>query len=359
LSRAAPPPPLLLQEPDLFCCPSCGAPLRISPDSTHISCSRCGEAFDLEDGIPLLLLPNEWAGEEDVTASVKSFYEETPFPDYEDLDSAASLREKARQGVFARLLDEQIPDGARVLDAGCGTGQLGNFLALSPARTVVATDMCLNSLRLAQAFKLRNRIDSVTFAQMNLFRPALRPESFDLVVCNGVLHHTSAPYRGFRSLARLVKQGGFILVGLYNAWGRLPTDFRRRLFRLSGDRLLCLDPRLRGATLGEGRRRTWFQDQYRNPHESKHTRGEVLGWFDTCGFEFIHGIPKTRAFASFSENERLFEPDPTGGILDHFLVQIGMLIAGGGEGGLFVMIGQKGRPSPDRHPDELDGDFGG
>ncbi len=292
----------------------------------------------------LLICPLCAAPAGDVTEEVKSFYEKTPFPDYEDLDSAASLKEKAREGLFARLLDDQIPDGARVLEAGCGTGQLTNFLALHPGRTVVATDICRNSLRLAQAFKRENRIDNATFLQMNLFRPALRPESFDLVIANGVLHHTSTPFAGFQSLARLVRQGGFFIVGLYNTYGRLPTDLRRVVFRLTGDRLRFLDPRWRAASVGERRKHSWFMDQYKHPHESKHTIGEVLGWFDACGFEFTSAVPKLTALASFSPSEKLFAPSPRGSALDRFLVQLGMLLGGGREGGLFIMIGRK-RPS--------------
>jgi 2-polyprenyl-3-methyl-5-hydroxy-6-metoxy-1,4-benzoquinol methylase len=55
---------------------------------------------------------------------------------------------------------------------------------------------------------------------MNLFRPALRQNAFDVVVCNGVLHHTADPLGGFRSISRLVKAGGFIIVGVYNRIGR-------------------------------------------------------------------------------------------------------------------------------------------
>ena len=61
---------------------------------------------------------------------VKSFYEENPFPNYDDIDSEWSLREKAEQGVFARLLDDQLPANAKVIEIGCGTGQLSNFLGL-------------------------------------------------------------------------------------------------------------------------------------------------------------------------------------------------------------------------------------
>ena len=51
---------------------------------------------------------------------VKAFYEETPFPNYDDLDSRESLIAKSRQGLFAAALDEQFPDRAIVLEAGCG-----------------------------------------------------------------------------------------------------------------------------------------------------------------------------------------------------------------------------------------------
>ena len=72
---------------------------------------------------------NDWDdSKEDVTERIKEFYEETPFPNYDDFDSAASLIDKAKRGVFARLLDEQIPFGTRILEAGCGTGQLSNLV---------------------------------------------------------------------------------------------------------------------------------------------------------------------------------------------------------------------------------------
>ncbi len=333
-------PSALLPRPGLLVCPLCGAPLAAVEEGAELRCSGCGEAYAWSGGVPRLYRPAEGAVE-DVTARVKSFYEESPFPDYEDLDSAASLQAKARRGLFARLLDEQVPARAWVLDAGCGTGQLTNFLALAPQRTVVGADVCQRSLELAEAFRLENRIDGASFVQMNLFRPALAPASFHLVISNGVLHHTGDPRGGFRSLARLVRPGGFFAVGLYNTFGRLPTDLRRLVFRLTGDRLRFLDPRLRAAGLGAARQRSWFLDQYKHPHESKHTLSEVLAWLDDSGFDFVNAVPRAKAFASFSASEQLFVPQPRGGALDHFLTQLGMLLRGGAEGGLFVVIGRK------------------
>ena len=273
-------------------CPICGDGL--GPLAEPISCPSCHHAFANDDGIPLLFWQNDWPpGKSDVTSAMQAFYEKTPFPNYDELDDRSALQEKARRGVFAKLLDEQIPFGSSVLEVGCGTGQLSNFLGMTWGRTVFGADACLNSLKMGEHFRRANQIQNVTFLQMNLFRPVFRPESFDFVICNGVLHHTSDPFLGFQSIARLVKRGGFILVGLYNKYSRLTTDFRRMVFRSSGDRFQFLDRRLRDKNANSTRKHTWFLDQYKNPHESKHTFGEIQRWFEMSGIEFMNSIPKS------------------------------------------------------------------
>ena len=101
----------------------------------------------------------------------------TPFPNYDDFDSAEALRLRARRGVFAKLLDEQIRHGSSILEVGCGTGQLSNFLGMTWGRTVVGADGCLHSLQLAENFRRENEIKGPRFLQMNLFRPVFPPES--------------------------------------------------------------------------------------------------------------------------------------------------------------------------------------
>lgn len=324
---------------DMFICPSCGGSLRIAE---RIECVSCKRAYETEYGIPLLFLPREAEidSQENVTEKVKQFYEKTPFPNYENFEHAGDLMQKARVGVFARLLDEQVPFHARVLDAGCGTGQLSNFLGIAQ-RSVFGTDMCVNSLKLAQDFRTKNNLDRVGFYQMNLFNPIFKNESFDLVICNGVLHHTPDPFSGFLSLSKLVKKGGYIIIGLYNAYGRLTTDFRRLLFALSGNYFTFLDSRLTRRDVSDVRKRTWFMDQYQNPHESKHTMGEVLRWFNKTGYEFVNGIPKLKAFTAFAENEKLFRQHPAGNRFDRFITQAILLLTGAKEGGFFVMIGKR------------------
>ena len=320
--------------------PCCGASL--ATENAKLVCEACQHAFEVTDGIPQLFWPHdEIVDPGDVTEMVKAFYEDAPFPNYNDHDSLSTLIEKSRAGLYARRLDETIPYNSSVLEVGCGTGQLSNFLGIS-CRQVIGTDMCLNSLRLGEAFRREQGLSRVRFVQMNLFRPAFHAQQFDVILCNGVLHHTADPKGGFESLLPMLKPGGHIVIGLYNTYGRLFTDLRRLVFRLTGGRARWIDPILREAGLSSERRRAWFSDQYRHPHESKHDFGEVLGWFDHNELDFVRGIPAMRPDDDGLAGETLFEAQPRGGAIDHFAVQIGQIVdAGQKEGGFFVMIGKK------------------
>ena len=324
---------------DILCCPKCGG--QFNHHDIEFNCLGCHEIYKTNDGIPMLYWQNEWdASKEDVTEKIRSFYEKNPFPDYDDFDNVETLIEKARQGVFARLLDEQVPSKTRILECGCGTGQLTNFLSIAN-RTVIGTDISLNSLRLAQQFKNRNNLKRAHFYQMNLFRPCFNKESFDLVVANGVLHHTSDPYLGFKTISKLVRPKGYIIIGLYHKYGRIITDIRRIINNATKDKFKFFDRRTVDKSISVAKRTAWFWDQYKNPHESKHTVGEVLHWLKEAGFTFIKSIPKTVPFEGLHKSERLFTPDKLGNRLERFIVNIEMILRGSREGGFFIIISKK------------------
>ncbi len=323
---------------DIFGCARCGGSLTVD---TGVRCTRCNHAFSVDDGIPCLYVPAEVDGtQEAVTQEVRAFYEETPFPNYEEFESIEDLVRKAEAGLFARMLNDQIPFNSRVLEVGCGTGQLTNYLGVAE-RNIFGVDMTLNSLKLANEFRSRHGLDHVGFYQMNLYRPIFREESFDVVLCNGVLCAAADPYRGFQSIARLVKRGGYILVGLYNTYGRLITDLRRAIINSLGDRFRFLDPQLRRSSLGSRKKEAWFADQYRHPYETKQTLGELLEWFRIADFEFVYGVPNPKAFQRFHEHDAIFQPHPAGNWLDHLIVQAQLMLHGSHEGGFFTMIGRR------------------
>lgn len=327
----------------ILACPACGGTLH--PERNTITCTSCSASYLVTDGIPQLYAPHDGtAAKGDVTETIKQFYEANPFPNYDDFDSVASLQDKARRGVFAKLLDEQVPFGACVLEAGCGTGQLTNFLAIAN-RSVFGTDLCLNSLRLGKGFRDRHGLQRANFLQMNLFRPCFKRESFDLVVCNGVLHHTSDPEGGFAGLADLAKPGGYVVIGLYHRYGRLFTDLRRHVFRLARDRFQFLDPRLTDGAISAAKRKAWFMDQYKNPHESKHTIGQVLRWLRRKGLEPVRTIPGTTFTETFDQSTRLFRPARFGNRVERTLIETSWSLTRFQEGGFFIVIARKPTPA--------------
>ena len=325
----------------LLRCPRCRGPLNLASDEAALACASCSHQYNVDDGIPLLYWPTEWSGDKhDVTAEVQSFYEATPFPNYDDFDSAASLVIKAEQGVFARLLEAQLPKRARVLEVGCGTGQLSNFLSIS-GRNVIGTDLCLNSLRLGNGFAKKNNLSTVRFVQSNIFKPAFGPETFDVVISNGVLHHTADPYLAFETISKYVRPGGYILVGLYHKYGRLITDFRRLVFRLTGDRFTFLDPNLRATRTSKQKKRAWFMDQYKHPHESKHTIGETLGWLQRTGLDYVKSIPRFVPMQPITATEPLFRKEEPGTPVERMISELLEIPKGSSQGGFFIVIARK------------------
>lgn len=276
----------------------------------------------------------------EVTGKVRAFYEETCFPGYEEYDAPLDLVDKARRGLYARMLDDQIPYSARVLDVGCGTGQLPVFLSLNRRRAVGA-DLSLGSLRKGQEFKERFTLKQVAFVEMNLFEPALQPSAFDYVFCNGVLHHTADARGGFARVVRLAKPGGFIIVGLYNTYARVPLGLRRLIFRLTRRRLTRLDHYVRTQPYGAEKSRIWYMDQYEHPHEEMFSADDVLAWFREEGVEYVGSVPSLRVGARLTGDERLFEPSALPGRLERILCQLGWMTTIGWEGGFFITIGRR------------------
>src|SRR6202035_2390072 len=103
---------------DLLACPACGGVL-----AADWRCRGCGAPYTAPDGIPDLRL-----GDDARTDAVRRFYEYAPFPGYRPRDSLASLYARAERSKFARLLDQAIPGDARILEIGCGTGQMSIYL---------------------------------------------------------------------------------------------------------------------------------------------------------------------------------------------------------------------------------------
>jgi SAM-dependent methyltransferase len=312
---------------ELLACPACGGELR-----ADWSCTECEARYDAPSGIPNLRIDS---GER--TELVRRFYEHAPFPGYPPRDSLAWLRARAGRSEFARLLDRAIPYDARVLEMGCGTGQMSLYLARGD-RVVIGADLARASLLLGAEAARRFGLDRVRFVETDLSHPGLRAGSFDIVYSSGVLHHTPNPRASFAHIVQLARPGGMIVVGLYNAFARIPLRLRRLVARLSGYRWIPFDPVLRDRENEPARREAWLRDQYTHPEEHRHTLREVQGWFEENGVDYVRAYPSALIG---EDGEELFERAADNWRPEGWLAQLGWIRALGQEGGLFVTVGRR------------------
>jgi SAM-dependent methyltransferase len=318
---------------DLLACPRCRGVLE--ERGQGFACAACGAGYEERDGVVRLRIRSD-----ERTETVRQFYSQSPFPGYPPRDSLDGLRARAERSEFARLLDRAVPGDARIVEVGCGTGQMSLFLATAD-RVVVGADITAASLACAARAQARFGVERVLFVETDLRAPGLREAAFDVVYSSGVLHHTPDPRASFAALARLARPGGIIVLGLYNFLARLPHRFRRALARLTGFRRVWFDPILGDRESEPDRREAWLRDQYLHPEEHRHSVGEVEGWFRENGIDFLRTYPSALIGDEPLSGEELFSPACDNWWLESLLSQAAWATTLAREGGLFVTIGRR------------------
>lgn len=135
------------------------------------------------------------------------------------------FRKMAEEGADlageARLVDAMLPRGARVLDAGCGTGRVGGYLA-GVGHEVVGVDLDPKLIAEAKA-----QHPGATWLVGDLSELDL-PEPFDVIVCAGNVMTFVAPgtrVEILRRAARHLRAGGRLVTGFGAGRGYAFDDF--------------------------------------------------------------------------------------------------------------------------------------
>ena len=211
---------------DLFC-PKCR--IRLKRGDEGFSCDSCKKTFRFIDGIPVFLEGTE------------------PFKDA----TAGRLYELSKKVGWGGALMEAFGDGEErfwytsiergnglwltgingesvILDLGCGTGVL-SLVASKIARLVYAVDPNIDRVRLLKLRVESEGIENVVFAVADEKSLPFEPETFDLIILNGVLEWIPEgrgdkdPHRVAEEtivmLSRLLRVGGEIYIGIENRYG--------------------------------------------------------------------------------------------------------------------------------------------
>src|SRR5271156_4612207 len=144
------------------------------------------------------------------------FYDEHPF-DWTPVDGTA----KIRSVLSPPLIDfiETLDSNSLILDVGCGPGRVLGFLVKRGLRCV-GIDRSRVSIELAVS-----RYGNPAVVADNLCLPVADAIA-DVIISDGVIHHTEDPYAAFVENLRILKPGGRMYLGVYKPFGRYPLLYR-------------------------------------------------------------------------------------------------------------------------------------
>lgn len=121
---------------------------------------------------------------------------------------AMHLRSKRRCDM---LVSEMVikPDTC-ILEIGCGTGEIANFVAEKTKAQVIGTDICVPFIE--EARKIHN-LPNLSFDVLNFNEPdTLKGKKFDYIIGNGILHHLYFNLdEALKNILFLLKDGGKLI----------------------------------------------------------------------------------------------------------------------------------------------------
>jgi SAM-dependent methyltransferase len=167
---------------------------------------------------------------DNITRQVSEMYAKFPYPSPKA--TGRNLRELA--DLLEIFCAETLYDlnGKSVIDAGTGTGhRLVEAAAAFPNTRFTAVDISETSLAIARQTAAHKGVQNVRFHHANLME-GNKFDTFDVVLCMGVIHHLSEPSLGLRNLVRNLADDGILFLYIYGKHGGGERMRRKRMVSL-------------------------------------------------------------------------------------------------------------------------------
>jgi SAM-dependent methyltransferase len=168
---------------------------------------------------------------------VQDFYDRYPYPrPVDDLQNYGRLWKDYQR----RLADfhlfwpaQTYREDYSILIAGCGTSQAAKYAIRWPGARITGIDFSPTSLRKTEELKRKHNLTNLHLQQLPVERAGELGDSFDQIICTGVLHHLVEPDAGLSALRGVLKPDGAMHLMVYAPYGRagiyMLQDFCRRL----------------------------------------------------------------------------------------------------------------------------------
>ena len=147
----------------------------------------------------------------------KTFYDRTPF-EY-GYTSKEEILEKMNPDL-KKLIEKS--EGKIITDIGCGCGR--NLIYASKyASKLIGVDLSKKSLEFAKNFIQSDNLELVLGNNLEI---PLDSDFSDLVVSDGVIHHTGDTVRSFKECIRVLKPNGLLYLAVYKKYRYYPFLYK-------------------------------------------------------------------------------------------------------------------------------------
>lgn len=199
-----------------------------------------------------------------IEEQIKSFYSKIMFPGEYTFDDL-SFYDEIVVNDFLSAYDNAVSGNERILDLGCGSGFICNFIGRKyPGVVIDAVDFS-DSIDYATKFSKDHQINNIRYYKTNFFN--FKPKGkYDIIISNGVLHHIPEYLTAIEKAKSLLKKQGKIVAGVYNSYGKLAKQLFPIKYRC---KLLC-------------------EDQESVPYETSFTNKEFLNFFNDFKIKSIY-----------------------------------------------------------------------
>jgi len=193
-----------------FCCPGCRGNIKLQTSISdngevkegRLVCSACGSIYPVANYIPRFVPAENYAG---------SFGYQWNRHVQVQIDRFSNLN-ISKDRFFSVTQWPEDMQGQLILEAGCGAGRFTQ-VAISTGAQVFSFDYS-NSV---DANLQNNELpQNLCLFQADIFNIPLSYKKFDKVFCLGVLQHTPDVKGAFMSLLPYLKDGGEIVIDVYN-----------------------------------------------------------------------------------------------------------------------------------------------
>lgn len=158
-------------------------------------------------------------------APTAPLYSELPYPADGIIRTTSARILRTGLARHAPALLER--SGLRIIDVGCGTGEvLAGLVQMFPGSEVVGIDINPPSLDKARELLARHKMSArvlradLTDDLAATIRAAGIDPQFDVITSLGVLHHLSEPSVGFHAVRQLIAPDGLFFCFMYSRHGR-------------------------------------------------------------------------------------------------------------------------------------------